>query len=85
VFAVATTGQANITHHTDEAAPRNENSIGMLPHFVELVVKSVIILDAPKLAFVVGVLLKCPIGRRGKDEMDRPRWNPVHFPGIPAP
>jgi hypothetical protein len=39
----------------------------MLPHFVELIVKSVIIFYEPKLALVLGVLLKCPIGRGGKD------------------
>jgi hypothetical protein len=72
VFAVATAGQANISHHTDKAASRHQDSKSMLPHPVELLMKSVIILDAAELAFVVWVLLKCPIGRRGKDEMDRP-------------
>jgi hypothetical protein len=56
----------------------------MLPYLVELIVKSVIIFYEPKLAFVAGVLFECPIGRRGKDEVDRPRRNPVHFPGISA-
>jgi hypothetical protein len=40
------------------------------PHFVELIVKSFIILYEPKLALVAGVLFECPIGGRGKDEMD---------------
>jgi len=84
VLAVATTGQANISHDADEAAARNQNSKSMLPHFVELIVKSVIIFDEPKLAFVAGVLLKRPIGRGGKDKVNRPRRNPVHFPGISA-
>jgi hypothetical protein len=56
----------------------------MLPHFVELIVKSLIIFYDPKLAFLAGVLFKCPIGRGGKDEVDRPRRNPVHFPGVSA-
>jgi hypothetical protein len=56
----------------------------MLPHFVELSVKSVIIFYDPKLALVAGVLFKCPIGRGGKDEVNRPRRNPVHFPGVSA-
>jgi len=57
----------------------------MLPHFVELIVKSVIIFYEPKLALVAGVLFECPIGRGGKDKVDRPRRNPVHFPGVSAP
>jgi hypothetical protein len=56
----------------------------MLPHFVELIVKSVIIFYEPKLAFVARVLFKCPIGRGGKDEVDGRRGNPIHFPGISA-
>jgi hypothetical protein len=84
VLAVATAGQANIPHDADEAASGDENSKSMLPHFVELIVKGLIIFDEPKLALVAGVLLKCPIGRGGKDEVDRPRRNPVHFPGISA-
>jgi len=81
---MATTRQANISHYTDEATSRDQNSIKMLPHFVELIVKSVVIFYEPKLAFVAGVLFKCPIGRGGKDEVDRPRGNPVHFPGVSA-
>jgi hypothetical protein len=65
VLAVATTGQANISHHTDQAAPGDENSKSVLPHFVELIVKGVVIFYKPELAFVAGVLLKRPIGRRG--------------------
>jgi hypothetical protein len=56
----------------------------MRPHLVELVEKSVIILDKPKLALVAGILFKCPIGRRGKNQVDRPRRNPVQLPGISA-
>jgi hypothetical protein len=56
----------------------------MLPHFVELIVKGVVIFYEPKLAFVAGVLLKCPIGRGRKDEVDGPRRNPVDFPGVSA-
>jgi hypothetical protein len=81
---MATTGQANISHYTDEATSRDKNSKSMLPHFIELIVKSVVIFYEPKLALVAGVLLKCPIRRRGKDEVDRPRRNPVHFPGVSA-
>jgi hypothetical protein len=81
---MATTGQANISHHTDEATSRDKNSKSMLPHFIELIMKSVVIFYEPKLAFVAGVLFKCPIGRGGKDEVDRPRRNPVHFPGVSA-
>jgi hypothetical protein len=81
---MATTGQANISHYTDEATSRDKNSKSMLPHFIKLIVKSVVIFYEPKLAFVAGVLLKCPIGRGGKDEVDRPRRNPVHFPGVSA-
>jgi hypothetical protein len=81
---MATTGQANISHYTDEATSRDKNSKSMLPHFIELIVKSVVIFYEPKLAFVAGVLFKCPIGRGGKDEVDRPRRNPVHFPGVSA-
>jgi hypothetical protein len=44
----------------------------VLPHFVKLIVKSVIIFYEPKLAFVAGVFFKCPIGRGGEDEVDRP-------------
>jgi len=72
VLAVATTRQANISHYADQAASGNQNSKSVLPHFVELIVKSVIIFDEPKLAFVAGVLLKRPIGRGGKDQVDRP-------------
>jgi hypothetical protein len=60
---MATTGQANISHYTDEATSRDKNSKSMLPHFIELIVKSVVIFYEPKLTFVVGVLFKCPIGR----------------------
>jgi hypothetical protein len=81
---MATTGQANISHYTDEATSRDKNSKSMLPHFIELIVKSVVIFYEPKLALVAGVLLKCPIRRGGKDEVDRPRRNPVHFPGVSA-
>ncbi len=81
---MATTGEANISHYTDEATSRDQNSKSMLPYFIELIVKSVIIFYEPKLAFVAGVHLKRPIGRGGKDEVDRPRRNPVHFPGVSA-
>jgi hypothetical protein len=81
---VAAAGQANISHDADEAASRDENPKCVLPHSVELIEKSVIIFDEAKLALVAGVLLKRPIGRGGKDEVDRPRRNPVHFPGIAA-
>jgi hypothetical protein len=84
VLAVATTGQANISHYTDEATSGDKNSKSMLPHLVELIVKSVIIFDEPKLAFVAGILFECPIGRGGEDKVDRPRRNPVHLPGISA-
>jgi hypothetical protein len=84
VLAVATTRQAYISHYADQAASGDQNSKSMLPNLVELIVKSFIIFNEPKLAFVAGVLLKCPIGRGGKDEVDRPRRNPVHFPGISA-
>jgi hypothetical protein len=83
VLAMAA-GQANISHDADQAASRDQDSKNMLPHFVELIVKSVIIFDESKLAFVAGVLFKRPIGRRSKDQVDRPRRNPVHFPGISA-
>jgi hypothetical protein len=53
---MATAREANISHYTDEATPRDENSKSMLPHLVELIVKSVIIFYEPKLAFVAGVL-----------------------------
>jgi hypothetical protein len=81
---MATTGKANISHYTDEATSRDKNSKSMVPHFIELIVKSVIIFYEPKLALVAGVLLECPIGRGGKDEVDRLGRNPVHFPGVAA-
>jgi hypothetical protein len=84
VLAVATTGQANISHYAYEATSGDQNPISMLPDFVEFVVKSIIIFYEPKLAFVVGVFFKCPIGRRRKNQVDRARRNPVHFPGISA-
>jgi hypothetical protein len=62
---MATTGEANIAHYTDEATSRDQNSKSMLPHFIELIVKCVIVFYEPKLAFVAGVLLKRPIGRGG--------------------
>ena len=67
---MATTRQANISHYTDEATSRDKDSESMLPHSIELIVKSVVIFYEPKLAFVAGVLFQCPIGRRGKDEVD---------------
>jgi hypothetical protein len=84
MLAVATAGQANIPNHADQTASGDQNSENMLPHFVELIVKSVIIFYEPKLALVAGVFLKRPIGRGGKDQVDRPRRDPVHFPGVSA-
>jgi hypothetical protein len=66
VLAVAATGQANIPHDTDQAAPRDQDSKNMLPHFVELIVKCIVVLYEAKLAFVARILFKRPIRWGGK-------------------
>jgi hypothetical protein len=63
-------GQANIPDDAHQPAAGNRHAKAMLPHLVELIVKGVIVLNEPKLAFAAGIFLEGPVRRRGQDQVD---------------
>jgi hypothetical protein len=79
---VSPSSEADIADDTDHPPTGDKHPEAVTPHLVQFILEPVVLLDVAELSGVVVVLLQCPVGRGGHDEVNRLIQYPPEFSSV---